>query len=176
MGLSWRTGCPCPASAAPRYRGTEGSSAERLVHVRQTLCCWIKCQLNRLNSLILRRERRVSRLYFAKQLEKGLYFLTVIVLLQGDVVAVDSIRHLPSCCQRPLSCRFCAMGGLTRSALHALAQEPKAQGLSTIFSCAASHSVRGQAWLPGGLAGSLVFHLEQQGRQLSFRSPTVFKL
>lgn len=100
--------------------------------------------------ILLSWERRVSRLYFAKQMEKGHSFWTVIVLLQGDVVAVDPIRYLPSCCQHPLSHRFWAMEDLTRSALYALAQEPKAQGLSTIFSRAASHSIRGQAWLPGG--------------------------
>lgn len=65
----------------------------------------------------------MSRLHSARQLEKGFLFLTVIVILQGDVVAVDLIRYLPSFCQSPLPRRFWAVGDLTSPALYALVQE-----------------------------------------------------
>lgn len=56
---------------------TEGSFVDQSVHVCQMLCaglaCWIKWQLNLL-FLILRRGKHTSRLHFAKQLEKGLFF------------------------------------------------------------------------------------------------------
>lgn len=126
--------------------GVEGSCAEQSVHICQMLCaglaCWIKYQLNLSYFLILWRGRHVRTLHFDRQLEKGLLFLTVIVILQGDVVAVYPIRYLPSFCQSPLPSRFWTMGDLTSCAVYALVQEQKAEGLSMVSLYAVSHCMR----------------------------------
>lgn len=126
--------------------GTEGSSAEQSVHICRMLCaglaCWIKYQLNLPHFLILWRGRHVSTLHFDRQSQKGLLFLTVIVILQGGIVAVYPIRYLPSFCQSPLPSRFWTIGDLTSCALYTLVQEQKAEGLSTVSLYAGSHCMK----------------------------------
>lgn len=94
----------CLASAVPWYHRYRRQLCGPVSSCLSNVVCWIGLldQMPAESSSFPYPEKRET--YKQTALcqtvgERTFFFLTVIVILQGDVVAVDAIRYLPSCCQ-----------------------------------------------------------------------------